>query len=267
MGNESNVSTSHSKIFNYWKDKCIDKFGNVYENTPEHFDNTIEVVYDWGEPQCWCCNRIIPVEEDPKYEEWINDESDKGLQKIWNCKISRHYLQRAHIKPKMLGGEDKPENLFLLCGECHKNSPDLSNPKMFLSYIYDCRTSNRYFGNQFPWIVALQEAQETLRRVYGIKIGVFDDINSTIKIGYQSGSISESSRVYSLIATALSNKTELRSDLEDMFKKYIYSKIQELKDSINTEKDDTSKALLSSKLSIYEEILCSYETFKSIEKA
>ncbi len=260
---KSGTTIPHSKIFDYWKDKCIDKFGNVYPNIPEYYDKTIEVVTDWGEPECWCCRKVIPVEKEEKYDEWISDNSDKGLKRIWDSKTSKHYLNRAHIKPKMLGGEDKPENLFLICEQCHKNSPDISDYRMFLSYIYDYRT-NKDSGWLIP-INIIKEATDILRNVHGIKIPIFDNLDTLTKCGQHGGSISESTKIYQFVSVALKNRTQLRDDLEDMFKKYIKEKIEEIKTSICTTFDDKEKDKLQSNLLIYENIINVYETFKSLE--
>lgn len=260
---KSGTSIPHSKIFDYWKDKCIDKFGNVYDNISEYFDDTIEVVIDWGEPQCWCCGKFIPVEKEDKYDEWISDESNNGLKKIWDCKTTRHYLNRAHIRPKMLGGEDKPENLFLICEQCHRESPDLSNSKMFLSYIYDHR-NNRYLSILKP-LKVLEDASDILRNIYNIKVPIFDNYDSLTYKGMHGGGISESTKVYQLVSAALYNRTQLRKDLEDMFKKYIEEKCEEIKTALDATLDEENKKILLSNLLIYESIIRVYESFKCLE--
>jgi hypothetical protein len=99
------------QIFDYWKDKNID-------NQP--------ILIDWGEPSCWACNKQILVETQE-----LLDNGD--FEEIWN-RTSGH-LQRCHIIPKGLGGSNEPENLFLLCPDCHKESPDTTNPKLFFDWI------------------------------------------------------------------------------------------------------------------------------------
>lgn len=57
------VSTKHFDIFDYWKDKCITDEGNVeiemgyegYDETKSNIHNSIPIVEDWGEPQCFAC--------------------------------------------------------------------------------------------------------------------------------------------------------------------------------------------------------------------
>lgn len=100
------------EIFNYWKDK--------------QFSNRNVIVTDWLEPSCWCCSKPIQVET----PEMIANEDFK---KVWNR--TRGKLERCHIIPKALGGPDTPDNLFLLCPSCHRESPDTISKEMFLSWI------------------------------------------------------------------------------------------------------------------------------------
>lgn len=68
------------------------------------------------------------------------DWSDAGTH-CWNCgdnkkrtdgKIS---LDRCHIVPQSLGGEDVPSNYVLLCSECHMDSPNVSSSKYMWEWI------------------------------------------------------------------------------------------------------------------------------------
>ena len=121
---------SHFAIFDYWKDKCITKDGDVYFEE-EILLNKVDaecVITDWGEPQCWACGKIIPVENEKNYEEWIKAND---FNKIYSCKTLTKNVERAHIVPKAISQNDDPSNLFLLCPRCHKESPDVRNRKCF----------------------------------------------------------------------------------------------------------------------------------------
>ena len=127
MGNSLN--TSHSSIFEYWKNKAITRDGTVIE---DDFDdkNSIPVVYDWGEPCCWACGKFIKKSFEVKdYEELAN----KSPQKLYDYPKVRSEYNRCHIIPRQAGGGDEPSNLFLLCEECHEESPDTLNPKNFFN--------------------------------------------------------------------------------------------------------------------------------------
>jgi HNH endonuclease len=45
----------------------------------------------------------------------------------WRCAQKRK-LERCHIVPRALGGSEKPSNLVLLCGQCHAEAPNVTDP-------------------------------------------------------------------------------------------------------------------------------------------
>ena len=71
------------------------------------------------------------VKECAKYWGDKVDEGDLGTDfseattNCWRCGHLRK-LQKCHIIPKSLGGEDKPENLIPLCYQCHDEMPDVN---------------------------------------------------------------------------------------------------------------------------------------------
>ena len=52
----------------------------------------------------------------------------------WRCGCEKH-LQRCHIIPDSLGGEDKPENIVLLCARCHAEGPNVTDPSVMWDWI------------------------------------------------------------------------------------------------------------------------------------
>lgn len=102
-------TTKHKDILNYWIGKSINKTGEVLLK-PKNIVEDLLVVLDPGEPSCWACNKSF---------------------KNWN------ELERAHIKPRALSHDDSPGNLFLMCANCHFESPDYMDSKFFYMYIYD----------------------------------------------------------------------------------------------------------------------------------
>lgn len=120
------VKTSHSAIFDYWKDKAITKDGDVICEETHGNIKSISVVFDWGEPECWACRRAInEVYKYKTYDELLKTD----ISKIWNFSEVKKVLNKCHIVPDSAGGADRPENLFLLCECCHIESPDTENPK------------------------------------------------------------------------------------------------------------------------------------------
>lgn len=129
--------TLHYDIFKYWRNKLISEDGNIFEWPKPNGKNCIEVVEDWGEPRCWACGRDAgKFHREAHYEEWLACDSEEGYIKIWNHKLVKKDLNRCHIIPDALGGEDVPSNLFLMCPECHQLSPDTTNPNSFFRWVY-----------------------------------------------------------------------------------------------------------------------------------
>lgn len=66
---------------------------------------------------------------------WTTHQDECGLsvdwaeaEKLcWRCAHKRK-LQRCHIVPNSLGGEDIPSNLVLLCAQCHAEAPNVADP-------------------------------------------------------------------------------------------------------------------------------------------
>lgn len=138
--NNRTVKTSHSAIFKYWKNKAITKDGDIiFDGTNADIDS-IPVIYDHGEPECWACRKAIEeVYEYKTYEELLKTD----VAKIWNFAKVKENLNKCHIIPDSAGGADSPENLFLLCERCHVESPDTENPKNFLKWVYKRRQKEK----------------------------------------------------------------------------------------------------------------------------
>jgi len=67
---------------------------------------------------------------------WAARESECGLavdwaeahERCWRCGYKSH-LHRCHIVPKSQGGPNDPSNLVLLCGRCHREAPNVKDPR------------------------------------------------------------------------------------------------------------------------------------------
>lgn len=126
MDNRRNISTSHGQIFDYWKNKYINKNGEVSDTYEE---DSVQVVKDWAEPECWCCGDFC--EEVYNYRDYDRDIKE-DVKRVWNYGCVKSKLERCHIIPFSLGGTDAPDNLFLMCPTCHKESPDIVKPDLLL---------------------------------------------------------------------------------------------------------------------------------------
>lgn len=60
-----------------------------------------------------------------------NEERPEDLAKAWGGEG----LDRCHLIPRAKGGPDTPDNLVLLCSECHKEAPDCLDPNIMLRWI------------------------------------------------------------------------------------------------------------------------------------
>ena len=73
---------------------------------------------------------------------WVGRQDECGLsvdwaeaEKLcWRCAHKRH-LQRCHIVPRALGGDEAPDNLVLLCGQCHAEAPNVADPEFMWTWL------------------------------------------------------------------------------------------------------------------------------------
>lgn len=131
----------------------------------EHWkDELHEYMVDWVEPSCWACNKFWWGRYDIK----IQNPNFEEIMKNWN-KITP--LERCHIVPTQFGGNDKAENLFLLCKECHDKAPNTRSRTAFLHWA----KQQCYFAN------LKKEIMEELK-TYGLE-NKFDQIYEIFKEG------------------------------------------------------------------------------------
>lgn len=255
--------TKHYEIFDYWKDKCIDKYGNLYMNGEGDYDKTIPLVYDWGEPECFACGMSAidydNMDEYDKYYEALNSED--GLKYIYSRKDVKKRLDRAHIIPMAIGGKDNPSNYMLLCHRCHRDSPDICNKKLFLSWVFKRRKDGSLLKRCFDKSTIILSEQ------YGIKLPIInvEEAMSRTEINTHGGILVEDTVVYAYVQNALMNKTELSPEYEKMFKITINEEIRKIKAKYNngsTNYSDVDRVVLE----ILEKILVLYETLKTLEK-
>ena len=126
---------SHWSIYDFWKDKYITDAGNiVLQDDPAwHY----RAVISDSVPCCWGCGQ--PANAKIHGKGWLDDDNDNesDLKKVWREKYVSSKLNRCHIYAKQFGGKETPDNLFLLCESCHKESPDTTNPAAFFRWV--CR--------------------------------------------------------------------------------------------------------------------------------
>ena len=76
----------------------------------------------------------------------------------WRCGCERN-LQRCHIIPHALGGEDAPCNIVLLCSRCHADGPNVTDPEIMWDWIKAYKVP--FYGTF--WSI---QAQEEYKRIY-----------------------------------------------------------------------------------------------------
>ena len=78
------------------------------------------------------------------------DESDIGsdwsdaTERCWRCGQQTKSLQKCHILAKQFGGVMSPNNVILLCRECHDEAPDVIDPGEVWRWIKHTKPSLGY---------------------------------------------------------------------------------------------------------------------------
>ncbi len=85
---------------------------------------------------------IIKTSKKEIVDYWFSKVDESGLsvdaaeahERCWRCGCERS-LERCHIIPASLGGEDKPSNLVLLCRRCHLENPNVLDPEIMWDWL------------------------------------------------------------------------------------------------------------------------------------
>ncbi|PHM10742.1 HNH endonuclease [Nostoc sp. 'Peltigera malacea cyanobiont' DB3992] len=73
---------------------------------------------------------------------WETHEDESGLaidwsdahKRCWRCGYQSR-LQRCHIVPHSRGGSETPSNLVLLCRRCHREAPNVTDPRFMWIWL------------------------------------------------------------------------------------------------------------------------------------
>jgi hypothetical protein len=93
-----------------------------------------------------------------------NFDYEDALKICWKCTKTRP-LEKCHIIPKSLNGADAPNNLVLLCKECHVQNPNVNDKEYYISWLN--KTKN-YCG-----LYGTSETIEILKEVISENINSF----------------------------------------------------------------------------------------------
>ena len=110
---------------------------------------------------------IVDYWSEYENESELSVDFDEANKRCWRCGHKRK-LERCHIVPASRGGEDTPSNLVLLCKDCHKENPNVTDSEIMWDWL---RAYAVPFYNTFWYEMGLAEYE----RIYGIKI--IDEIN------------------------------------------------------------------------------------------
>lgn len=103
-----------------------------------------------------------------KYQEecGLSVDWSEAEERCWRCGYKKP-LERCHIIPDSLGGEDKPENLVLLCKRCHIEAPNVESKTFMWEWL-------RAYGTPFYDTFWKIRAYEEYKFIY--KKSFFDEL-------------------------------------------------------------------------------------------
>lgn len=78
----------------------------------------------------------------------LSVDASEAHERCWRCGCEKS-LERCHIIPDSLGGEDKPSNLVLLCHRCHLENPNVMEPEIMWDWL---RAYKTLFYDTF-WVI------------------------------------------------------------------------------------------------------------------
>ena len=222
--NEPRKGVSLYSIFDYWKDRLITPSGKTVQYESPEWDALSEeeqrgaedIVLDWGEVECWACRKYCKDAEKVLREAHKKyDDEKKVLRHLWDSGTVKHFYERCHITPRSLGGSDEPENLFLLCPECHSVSPDTTNREAFFRWVRTYRLTHRngwhnevilfqmvndeLRGRGVPTIIEMLSIADKLNEHKRWEIDLYEEWNafSNGKLGLHGTKLAESSAIIS----------------------------------------------------------------------
>lgn len=80
----------------------------------------------------------------------------------WRCGCKRN-LERCHIIPDSLGGEDKPSNFVLLCKRCHLDNPNVADSEIMWDWLHSYAVP---FYDTFWYLQGMEEYE----KIYSVSI-------------------------------------------------------------------------------------------------
>lgn len=104
----------------------------------------------------------------------LSVDFSEAHERCWRCGCKRK-LERCHIVPHALGGLDEPSNFVLLCGRCHLDNPNVSNPQIMWDWLKAYKTT---FYDTFWMLRGMEEYEKMYSRSFQTELkdrGLEDD--------------------------------------------------------------------------------------------
>jgi hypothetical protein len=135
-------------MVNYWRDHYTEVFPNLKASW-----------IGWGEPFCFRCNWLVPVE-------------DPYTRTSWS--VATGWLERGHLHDRSGGGSNEASNLVPLCQFCHRSMPEFpEGSEQAIAWInegiklppntsWQIKTDSRWAGEKYPGWDTLYRAKSRL---------------------------------------------------------------------------------------------------------
>lgn len=101
----------------------------------------------------------------------LSVDFSEAAERCWRCAYQSK-LERCHIVPHSLGGEDSASNLVLLCKRCHIEAPNINDHQFFWDWLKSCKA---HFYDTYWTIRGMKEYE----RIYAEKI---EDVVTRLQI-------------------------------------------------------------------------------------
>lgn len=89
----------------------------------------------------------------------LSVDASEAHERCWRCGYKQS-LERCHIIPNSLGGEDKASNLVLLCRRCHLENPNIANKDIMWDWL-------RAYGTTFYDTFWVKQVMKEYKFIYG----------------------------------------------------------------------------------------------------
>ncbi|PHR90792.1 MAG: HNH endonuclease [Blastopirellula sp.] len=104
-------------------------------------------------------NKIVEYWSAHQDESHLSVGWDEATTRCWRCGY-KSKLDKCHIIPDSCGGSNEPSNLVLLCNLCHREAPNIADPRFMWIWL---RAHRAFFYDTY-WS---QRGAEEFRKMFG----------------------------------------------------------------------------------------------------